>query len=396
MTDDRMQWFREGKYGMLITWGLYSQLGMGECEMWYAQIPAAEYAPLADRFFPRPGFAGRWAQLARRAGMRYVVFVTKHVDGFCHFDTALTDYNATRHGARRDYTREVVEAFRAEGLRIGLYYCPYDFYHGSHGGPWYLTHGEPPKLTEAQKEARQQFFNGQIRELLSNYGKVDLLWIDGAPPVADTAAFRAACRAIQPELVFCDRAHGGDYASCEHTFTPAPFGKDWEMCETINDLWGYGAHDYNYKTVNQLIFHLVNCAVQGGNLLLNIGPRADGSVPDEQVKRLEAVGRWLEVHGEAVYGVERLATPYFNCGRVTRKGRRLYLHAFYWPGERMTVVNLTDETLRAPVGKARLSARILTTGEPATTRWDGTRLIVEGLPANPPDQADTVIVVEPA
>ena len=186
----------------------------------------------------------------------------------------------------------------------------------------------------------------------------------------------------------------GDYVTCENECRPAPPGTAWEMCTCINDMWGFTRHDYNYKTVNQLIFTLTQCAAQGGNFLLNIGPRPDGSVPAPQARRLMAVGDWLKVHGEAIYGTERLRRAFTANGRLTRRDGRVYFHVFYWPGRRYPVARLDAETLGAPIGAAKVKAWLLTTGQRLKTEWDGNRLVLSGLPASPPDRRNTVIVVE--
>jgi alpha-L-fucosidase len=253
----------------------------------------------------------------------------------------------------------------------------------------------------------QQYMRGHVRELLSNYGKIDLLWYDGAawaaafpggvlpPELVGAEELNALARSLQPEIIINDRSGlPEDFYTAENYLTPAPAGRDWEMCVCTNDLWGYHPHDHNYKTRNQLVFLLVSCAVYGGNLLLNIGPRGDGSVPEPQVERMKQLGDWLAIHGESVYGVERLAQNVFNSGRVTRQGRTLYFHAFYWPGPRMRVPFLTAETLQGEPGRCRVQARCLTTGRPAGAHWDGEVLEITGLPAEPPDQADTVVAVE--
>lgn len=391
MSNERVRWFTEAAYGMFIHWGLFSVHKRGECFMSYTQMPVEEYARATENFRPRPGFAVQWARLAKRAGMKYAVFTTKHEDGFCNFDSALTTYNSTQHGACRDYVREYIEAFRAEGIRIGLYHAPNDLYHVQPR----ITAANPIRTPEKAQE-QKQLFHGFIRELLSNYGKIDLLWIDGACPAKQADEFYTLARELQPEIVINDRAgQGGDFKTPENTMTAAEPGQAWELCNTINDSWGYHEYDHNYKTINQLIFMLVNCVVHGGNLLLNIAPRPDGTVPTEQVQRLEAVGRWLEVNGESVYGVTRLPMLYTSNGRITRKGRTLYLHCFYWAGSSLAIANLNDEVLGGgKVGSSVLKARLLATGEPVDARWEGTRLILDGMPQEALDSADTVIAVE--
>lgn len=401
MTNDRMQWFREAKFGVFIHWGLFALVGRdASSPVLSRDMPPAEYEKLADRFRPATGCARKWARLAKRAGAKYVVFVTKHHDGFCLFNSKLTDYTSVKHGARRDYVAEVTAAVRAEGLRIGLYYSLPDFN--------YAPYLEVANGNLSRQRELQGFLHGHIRELLSNYGKIDMLWYDGPahagpmypggmlpPEIIDAAGMNALARQLQPEIVINDRSMlPEDFSTPENFCRPAPFGRDWEMCICINDLWGYCPHDYNYKTVNQLIFLLVDSAVQGGNLLLNIGPRGDGSVPETQVERLEAMGDWLKIHGESVYGVERLRSCYFHSGRVTRKGRRLYFHTYYWPGDPMRIAKLDAQTLGGIPGKVRVKSHVLTTGQPAKTQWDGDVLMISGLPATPPDKADTVIAVD--
>ena len=398
--EKRMKWFVNARFGMFIHWGLYSMLGRDAGALKFDAIPPREYESLADRFAPAPDCAQRWAALAKSAGAKYVVFVAKHHDGFCLFDSQLTGYTSRKHGAMRDYVREVVEAVRAEGLRIGLYYSLPDLHF-----PAYMAVASG---SVSQQKPLQDFLHGHVRELLTNYGKIDVLWYDGPafagpmfeggylpPDIMDARGMNALARRLQPEIIINDRSMlPEDYSTPENVCRPAPYGRNWEMCICINDLWGYHPHDYNYKTVNQLIFLLVNCATQGGNLLLNIGPRGDGSVPEEQVERLQAIGGWLKVHGESVYGVERLKNPFFNSGRVTRKGGRLYFHGFYWPGKTMRIPDLYPGILQGTPGTAEVKAQVLTTGQPAEAHWDGDVLVISGLPATPPDRADTVVIVD--
>ena len=394
-SEEHGAWFRQARFGMFIHWGLYSILGRGEWVMRQEGIPPSEYEPLAERWDLEGFDAGDWARLAKRAGMGYVVFTTKHHDGFCLFDSELTDYSSGQRGPKRDFVREVVDACRREGLRVGLYYSL---------GDWHF----PPYLAVARGDASavpelKQYLHGQVRELLTNYGRIDVLWYDGAwydgrYLSAETLAaedMNAMARRLQPHILINDRSGPpGDFDTCEHVFKPSPAGRDWEMCTPVHDLWGYCEHDYNYKTVNQLIFWLVSCAVHGGNFLLNVGPKQNGRVPREQVARLEAVGEWMQIHRESVCGAERLASPFFAFGRVTRRGRRLYLHTFYWPGERMVLANLDERTFPGRIGSAKVAASVLTTGQSASCRWDGERLVLEGLPHEPPHKADTVVTLD--
>lgn len=396
MTDHR-DWFRNAKFGMFIHWGIYSLLEQGEWVMHQCGIPVADYEPLAADFRPEPERLRDWARLARRAGMKYAVLTTKHHDGFCLFDSRLTEYTSPNLGAGVDYVRAYVEAFRAEGLRVGLYYSLGDWHYPAYAA---VAAGDASRLDELRR-----FLHGQVRELMSHYGPIDLLWYDGAwydgnymtAESLDAAGMNAMARELQPHILINERAGTAeDFVTCENECKPAARGTDWEMCVCINDLWGYARHDYNHKTVNQLIFLLVNCAVQGGNFLLNIGPRGDGSVPGEQIARLEAVGQWLERHGDAVYGVERLEQPMFGNGRVTRREGRLYFHVLYWPGTTMRIPGLTADLLGGAPGAAQVKARLLTTGQELKTAWDDDILVIAGLPPEPPDKADSVVVLEGA
>ena len=306
--NDRMAWFHEARFGMFIHWGLWAVAGRDASSPVYSKdMPIAEYERLADQIRPPDGFALEWARLAKRAGMKYVVFVAKHCDGFCMFDSTLSDYTSVKRGPGRDFVKEVTEAFRSQGLRIGLYYGPTDFHY-----PPYMQVAHDGDLS-GQRELRE-YLRGQLRELLTNYGKIDLLWYDnlmftgpmyrgGLPPeIFDGAGLNAMARQLQPEIIINDRLGLPEDFTTQHSENvcrASEPGRSWEMCTCMNDLWGYCPHDYNYKTVNQLIFLLVDCAVQGGNFLLNIGPRPDGSVPGPQVERLEAVGEWLKIHGES-------------------------------------------------------------------------------------------------
>jgi alpha-L-fucosidase len=390
-----IDWFRNAKFGMFIHWGLYSLLKRGEWVMHQDGIPADEYAKLANELHPNSDCAREWARLAKRAGMKYVVFTTKHHDGFALFDTRLSDFNSMKFTGR-DFVREVVDAFRAEDIKVGLYFSLGDWHE-----PAYAAVGGGD--VSRQDELRD-FIHGQVRELMTNYGKIDLLWYDGAfydgkylsADTIDAVGLNAMARALQPEILINERAGTiEDYVTCENECKPAPYGTDWEMCTCINDIWGYCEHDYNYKTVNQLIFMLTNCAVQGGNLLLNISPRGDGSIPETQIERLEAVGKWLDLNGESVYGIERMRTPFFGGGRITMKDGKYYLHTYYWPGNTIRVPCRENAIFGGITTKIDFTVSILSTGQPVNANWEDDVLVITGLPENPPDQSDTVIVLSP-
>ena len=375
----RIQWWREAKYGMFVHWGLYSLLCRDAWAMGDEDIPLEEYVALAKRFQPQPNAAREWARLARKSGMKYMVMTAKHHEGFCLFDSALTDYCAPKQGPGRDLVKEYVDAARAEGLRVGLYYSLMDWHHPD----WLHV-----KEDEAARKRFIQYTHGQIRELMSNYGKIDILWYDMAVPLDakgwESEKMNKMVFDLQPEIIVNNRnLLAGDFSTPEQS-TQATKG-DWESCMTMNDTWGYVTNDHNWKSPHQLLQNLVECARDGGNYLLNIGPRADGSVPGPSVHILGDIGRWLESNGAAVYGTQRCFFPHGDICAFTRKNNTLYIHVYFWPGEALAIGGVTT---------AIKSAKLMATNQPVTFTQKGRQLIITGLPATPLDDLLTVIEVE--
>jgi alpha-L-fucosidase len=375
----RIQWWREAKFGMFVHWGLYSVLGREAWAMGDEDIPLDEYERLTAQFQPPPNAARAWAKLAREAGMRYMVMTTKHHEGFCLFNSQLTDYCATKQGPRRDLIREYVDAARAENLRVGLYYSLMDWHHPD----WRRAKEDP-----AACRRFVDYTHGQLRELMGNYGKIDILWYDMAVPL-DAAGWRSVemnemVFRLQPNILINNRnLLPGDFSTPEQTTQP---GKgDWESCMTINDSWAYLAGDNNWKSTQQLAQNLVECARDGGNYLLDIGPRTDGSVPEPSVARLKEIGQWLQRNGECVYATQKCRFPHGNIGAFTRKGNTLYTIIYFWPGETMTVGGVKFKVN---------SARYLASGQPVQFTQKGSQLIFFGLTANAPDHPITVIATE--
>jgi alpha-L-fucosidase len=375
----RIHWWREAKFGMFIHWGLYSILGREAWAMGDEDIPLKEYEKLAQQFQPPANAARKWARLARESGMHYMVMTTKHHEGFCLFDSKLTDYCAARVGPRRDLVREFVEAARAENLRVGFYYSLMDWHHPD----WRIA-----KTDAAARKRFVDYTHEQIRELMTNYGKIDILWYDMPVPL-DAEGWRSAemndmVFKAQPDIVVNNRnLLPGDFSTPEQSTRP---GKDdWESCMTINDSWAYLAGDNNWKSAQQLVQNLVECARDGGNYLLDIGPRADGSVPEPMVERLQSIGGWLRRNGDAVYGTERCRFPHGNIGVYTRKGNTLYTIIYFWPGNSMTVGGVLCGVK---------SARFLASGQPVRFEQRGSQLIFSGLPDAAPDAPVTVIAAE--
>jgi len=380
--EERARWFVEARFGMFIHWGLYSLLERAEWVMYLERIPRSEYAKLAERFRAERFDPELWAEIAREAGMRYMVMTARHHDGFSLFDTRFSDFKSTRTPAGRDLVAEYVEACRRAGLRVGLYYSLLDWRWDAY---W-----RGPKRDPRGWEEFLEYVHGQVEELCSNYGPIDVLWFDGAWPYGPedwrAEELLQKVRKLQPHILVNNRTGlPGDFDTPEqHVPWWSPPGRLWETCMTMNESWGYFEADRNWKTPRQIIETLVRVVSLGGNLLLNVGPRGDGSFPPEAVEVLAHVGAWMRRHGESIYGAA--GAPFTTTvGPVTAKGSVAYVHAFRWPGKRITV---------AGVGNSVVSAYILTTGERVRFRQEGDRVILEGLPALPPDPYDTVIALE--
>jgi alpha-L-fucosidase len=322
----RLAPFKEARFGMFITFGPYAVLGRGEWVMQQEHIPAEEYTALGNQLQPKPGAVREWARLAKRAGMRYMVLTTKHCDGFHLWGTQQSDFNAVKMGPGRDLVAEYVEACRAEGLLVGLYYCLMD---------WRHPDGDLCAVSEDSRRRFVDYTHASVRELMTQYGKVDILWFDGPWPMATAEQWEserliAEVRKLQPHIVINNRARRAeDFSTPEGSVDPQSPGRAWEACMTMNGDWGYSeTPSGDWRSVRDILRMMRTASAFGGNILLNIGPKGDGSVPAPSLERLEALGRWLELHGEAVYGaVERLdgtLEPWTNAGYWTLKGNTGY------------------------------------------------------------------------
>jgi alpha-L-fucosidase len=311
--------------------------------------------------------------------MKYMVMTAKHHEGFCLFDSKLTGYCATKQGPGRDLVKEYVEAARAEGLRIGLYYSLMDWHHPD----WLHV-----KEDEAARKRFIQYTHGQIRELMSNYGKIDILWYDMAVPLDakgwESEKMNKMVLDLQPDIIVNNRnLLAGDFSTPEQS-TQATKG-DWESCMTMNDSWGYVKGDNNWKSPHHLIQNLVECSRDGGNYLLNIGPKADGSVPEPSARILNEVGQWLAGNGAAIYATDKCLFLHGDICGFTRKKNTLFTHVYFWPGETVTVGGVTTRVR---------SARLLSNNADVTFTQKGRQLIFSHLPAQAPDSPVTVIMAE--
>jgi alpha-L-fucosidase len=377
----RLAWWREAKFGMFIHWGLYSVLGRHEWVMEMEGIPAQEYEKLAAQFKPKPNAARDWARLAKQTGQKYMVMTTKHHEGFCHFDTKTTDYCAPKQGPGRDLVREFVDAARAEGLRVGFYYSLMD---------WHHPDGARCADDEAARRRFVDYIHTHVRELMTNYGKIDILWYDVAWPLDavgwESEKMNEMVFKLQPDIIVNNRNKlQGDFSTPEQRIEAAEGDRAWESCMTLNDSWGYHRADDGWKTPKQVVRNLITCARDGGNYLLNIGPKADGSIPAETVQIFNEVGGWTSRNGESIYGADKCQPTRSRNGNFTRKGNTLYFHIHYYPGNSVAFAGLMT--------KAK-SARLLSSGQKVDFTQDAYRLKFTGLPTVAPDRPVTTIAID--
>ena len=358
-------WFDTGRFGMFIHWGLSSVHGWelswplvgGTASLPYCQRASiADYYAAAQVFNPVRYDARDWARLAKRLGMQYATLTTKHHDGFAMFDTKLSDFSIVRAPYGRDVVREFVDAFRAEGLRIGMYFSLSDWHHPDY--PAFREADKPydffrlPQPTPAQWSRYLDFLFGQVRELLTNYGRVDVIWFDGHWERQPSALWhaqelRAMIKALQPEILINDRLpEHGDFETPEQFIPPQPAARRWETCLTVNESWGYNPSDTHHKSPRQLIHALCEVAGKGGNLLLNVSPMGDGQLPPEQVERLDTVAAWMAAHGESIVGTTPGLEPWQFYGPSTRRGDRVYLHLLMKPYETVAVRGVPTKRIR--------------------------------------------------
>ena len=347
-------WFLHDRFGLFIHWGLYSAAARHEWIKNYERIPDETYQKYFEHFDPDLYDPRVWAQEARQAGMKYAVITTKHHEGFCLWDSALTDYKAPNTQARRDLLQPFVDAFRADNFKIGFYHSLIDWHH-----PDFPVDGLHPqrddlayRAAHAGRDVRKyaEYLHGQTRELLTRYGRVDVLWYDFSYTHHDWGWSKGKgkddwqseklvkmVRELQPGIILNDRLEtGGDLVTPEQ-YQPREWmkvdGKPvlWEACQTLNGSWGYHRDNLDWKSTEMLIKMLVDTVSKGGNFLLNVGPNARGEMEPRAVDRLRGMGEWMRLHGRSIYGCgasDFSAPP--DC-RFTQNGSRLYLHIFSWP-----------------------------------------------------------------
>jgi alpha-L-fucosidase len=407
--DERMEWWRDARFGLFIHWGLYATpagewqgeqiAGISEWIMARAKIPVKEYEKLAETFNPVKYDAEQWVKLAKNAGIKYIVITSKHHDGFAMFHSKASKYNivdATPFD--RDPLTELANACEKHGLRLGFYYSQAQDWHEPGGTYFNIEQGEPHWDPDLVREPLMDYINGkavpQVKEILENYGGLDILWWDTPRGMTEEAAQVLQDVADQyPQMITNNRLYRpwpGDFSTPEQHVPPTGLDYDWEVCMTMNTSWGYKHYDNNWKSSETLIRMLVDIASKGGNLLLNVGPTAEGLIPGPSVERLKKIGEWMAVNSESIYGTD--ASPFFKLPwgrctqRITEKGTTLYLHVFDWPG---------DQVLKVPGLKAKIRKAYLLKDkkQKLSFEFDQEDLLID-LPDERPDDVNTVIVLE--
>ena len=354
---DRMKWFEEARFGMFIHWGVYAEAGRGEWVRNIERISNEDYQQYVDAFHPEHFDPVYWAKLAKEAGMKYAVFTAKHHDGFCMFDSALTEYTSM-HTNGRDYVREYIEAFRDAGLKIGLYYSLIDWHHPDY--PHYGDRIHPERDNPLFKDYEYDFdryltyMHGQIRELCSNYGKIDILWTDYSYDDMTAEKWKGSelvdmIRSLQPDIILNNRLEAsgegfgslisdhpsvtsGDFVSPEQIIPPNGIRRKdgshvpWEACITMNNHWGYCRDDHYFKPAVMIVRKLTEVVSKGGNMLLNVGPDEEGRISEESVRVLKDIAGWMKKNHVSVHGCGYSGLEKPEYGRITKNGNKLYYH----------------------------------------------------------------------
>ncbi len=426
--EKRMAWYTQARFGMFIHWGLYAIPARGEWVRSTERIPKEEYMKYFEEFDPVDFDPRKWARAAKEAGMKYAVLTAKHHDGFCLFDSRYTDFKSTNTRCGRDLVKEYVEAMRAEGLKVGLYFSLLDWYHEDYphyGDAHHPMRDDPSYSNENRDFGRYvEYLHNQVREICTNYGKLDILWFDFSygegPDAMRGEKWRATelvdmVRSLQPGVIIDNRLevsgegfgsmwegnptpYHGDFVSPEQIIPPNGLqdknGNDliWEACITMNNNWGYCRTDHFFKPSSMLIKKLVECVSKGGNLLLNVGPDAKGNIPEESLSILADIGKWMRLNAKSIYGCGKASLPKPDVGRITRNGNKLYYHLFENTVGCIPLIGLSKEQVK--------EVRMLSTGAevPIAKGWvydNYPDVVFADLGPDPvlPDPVDTVLEV---
>lgn len=414
--DSRMDWWREARFGMFIHWGLYAipagewkeQTNHAEWIRTTAEIPSDTYDEFLPQFNPVKFDADAWVAMAKDAGMKYITITSKHHDGFALYDSKVSDYDVMSTPFKRDILKELAEACRKADIKLCFYHSIMDWHH-----PDYLPrrNWETGRSSEGAEFPRfVDYMKSQLKELLTEYGDIGVLWFDGEWEDTwthdDGVELYDYVRSFQSDIIINNRvdkgrqgmqgltAEGdfkGDFGTPEQEIPDIGLpGIDWESCMTMNDHWGYNKNDSNWKSTEDLIQKLSDIASKGGNFLLNIGPKADGTFPQESIDRLKAIGEWMQVNGESIYGTSASPFEHLSWGRVTQKeignSTRLYLHVFDWPaGGKLRLSGIRNKGIRAGL-----------MASPSTmldVERDGDAIVIS-VPKVSPDEIDAVIFLD--
>lgn len=421
----RVDWFQKARFGMFIHWGLYSIPARGEWIRSTEEMPEDQYMRYFDEFQAQDFDPKAWARAAKEAGMQYVVLTAKHHDGFCLFDSKYTDFKSTNTRFGRDAVREFVDAVRAEGLRVGLYFSLIDWHHPDypHQGDRIHPMRNQPGITNEGRDFDRylRYMHNQVEEICTNYGKLDLLWFDFSYDAMRGEVWKATelitmVRSHQPDVIIDNRLEvSGEGFGSLYACNPTPYHGDfvtpekmippqgvvdvqgnpmvWEACVTMNNNWGFCGADKMFKPASMLIKKLVECVSKGGNMILNVGPDARGNIPDESIQILKEIGAWMKKNSASIYGCGRADVDKWEYGRVTQKGNTMYFHMFE---------NTLGPVPLPGIPKDRVQCmRLLSTGHeiPISTSWvhsDYPEIVFADLGDNPvlPDPVDTVLTVE--
>ncbi len=406
--DERMAWFRDARFGMFIHWGLYAQYGgfwhgkstkTNRCAEWLmfaAKAPVAEYAAAAKDFNPMNYDADAWVRAAKAAGMKYIVITTKHHEGFAMFKTAASPFNivdASPYG--KDVLKPLAEACRRHGMKLGFYYSQnVDWHHPGgdlRGAPW-----DPAQKGNPEKYARE-IVEPQLREILSNYGDIAVLWFDTAGNVINKPRADRIWKLVlelQPNIIINNRLGGGyqgDIQTPENQIPPGGFpGKDWESCMTMNHTWGFASDDHDWKSPRELIHNLADIASKGGNYLLNVGPNEKGEIPAPSLERLAKVGEWMQVNGEAIHATRSAGFSTLpEWGRITKRENKdgtTTLYAIVFDAPESGVVTVSG------LSNAVLDAKLLGDASPVKVANEGSAVSVT-LPDSAKSKQDFVIAI---
>ncbi|NMC36720.1 MAG: alpha-L-fucosidase [Bacteroidales bacterium] len=430
LKEQRMDWWREARFGMFIHWGVYAipagiwdgrQIGgIGEWIMNRGKIPVNDYQAMARQFNPVKYDPDAWVRMAKDAGMKYIIITSKHHDGFALFESEASKWNVADHTIYgKDLLKPLAEACKKHGIKLGFYYSQaqdwvnpggtairrltkegwanpdsviIDAYTKEHNGHW-----DWRQETKTFEQYIDEVSVPQVRELLTNYGDIAVLWWDTPSGMTDEAATKLqALLALQPQIITNDRLKRpnfpGDHKTPEQRIPNLADldGTDWETCMTMNGTWGYKSYDLNYKSPQTLIRNLIDIASKGGNFLLNVGPTAEGEFPQQSIDILAEMGKWMKVNGEAIYGTKAGPWGLFSLGRCTRKdtrnGTSLYFSVFEWPSDgKISVPGLKNGVI---------SARLLADGKRLRTTRSKDGVLTISLPEITPDPKATVIRVD--